>query len=65
MNVLTLLFQFVSVAGLIVNLFGIMAFHSSHGHSHGGGGDHGHSHGGSNANMYGAFNTFTPGRIAS
>ncbi|XP_013399446.1 zinc transporter 5 [Lingula anatina] len=33
----------VSVAGLVVNLFGIVAF--SHGHSHGGGGgSHGHSH---------------------
>ncbi|ELT96504.1 hypothetical protein CAPTEDRAFT_20619 [Capitella teleta] len=35
----------VSVAGLLVNLVGIFAFH--HGHSHGGGGgSHGHSHGG-------------------
>jgi zinc transporter 5/7 len=35
----------VSIAGLVVNLVGIMAF--SHGHSHGGGGGgHGHSHGG-------------------
>ncbi|XP_062597786.1 proton-coupled zinc antiporter SLC30A5-like isoform X2 [Saccostrea cucullata] len=33
----------VSVLGLLVNLFGIVAFRSSHSHSHGG---HGHSHGG-------------------
>uniref|UniRef100_A0A915AVW8 Proton-coupled zinc antiporter SLC30A5 n=1 Tax=Parascaris univalens TaxID=6257 RepID=A0A915AVW8_PARUN len=36
----------VAVAGLIVNVFGMYAFHGAdHGHSHGGGG-HGHSHGG-------------------
>lgn len=34
----------VSVAGLVVNMFGILAFH--HGHGHGGGSHgHGHSHG--------------------
>jgi len=39
--------MFVAVAGLCVNLFGMYAFHGSHGHSHGGGGDdHGHSHDG-------------------
>lgn len=48
----------VAVAGLIVNIFGMYAFHGAdHGHSHGGsghggghshvGGAHGHSHGGS------------------
>lgn len=41
-----LLFQTVSVIGLCVNLVGIMAFHSSHGHGHGGSSHgHGHSHG--------------------
>ncbi|XP_048738334.1 proton-coupled zinc antiporter SLC30A5-like isoform X2 [Ostrea edulis] len=58
----------VSVLGLLVNLFGIVAFRSSHshGHSHGGHGHshgghhHGHSHGGEghlerNANMEGVF----------
>ena len=41
----------VSVAGLLVNLVGILAFtDSTHGHSHGGGGSHGHSH---NVNMAG------------
>lgn len=36
----------VAVAGLIVNIFGMFAFHGGeHGHSHGGGG-HGHSHSG-------------------
>jgi len=42
----------VSVAGLLVNLVGIMAFehgHAHHGHDHG----HGHSHG--NENMHGIF----------
>ncbi|KFD57070.1 hypothetical protein M513_01955 [Trichuris suis] len=34
---------FVSVVGLLVNLFGIFVFQGGHGHSHGG---HGHSHGG-------------------
>ena len=34
----------MSVAGLVVNLFGILAFR--HGHTHGGGSHgHGHSHG--------------------
>ena len=46
---------FVSVAGFIVNLIGLIAF-SGHAHSHGG---HGHSHGGhthsGNANMRGMF----------
>ncbi len=46
---------FVSVAGFVVNLIGLMAF-SGHAHSHGG---HGHSHGGhthsGNANMRGMF----------
>ncbi|KAH7728467.1 cation efflux family protein [Aphelenchoides avenae] len=57
----------VAVAGLLVNLFGMYAFHGGHGHSHGGsdhghshgGGSHthshGHSHGGGNANMQGVF----------
>lgn len=61
-------FQTVSVLGLLVNLFGIVAFRSSHshghgghGHSHGGGHNHGHSHGGEghqdrNANMEGRNN---------
>ncbi|VDD87358.1 unnamed protein product [Enterobius vermicularis] len=54
----------VAVAGLVVNLFGMYAFHGAeHGHSHGGGSEshshggktsHGHSHGG-NANMQGVF----------
>ena len=38
---------FVSVAGLLVNLFGIFAFHEAHHHAHGGGCSHGHSHGAS------------------
>ncbi|XP_065336872.1 proton-coupled zinc antiporter SLC30A5-like [Cloeon dipterum] len=41
----------VSFAGLCVNLLGILAFRSSHGHSHGGH-HHGHSH---NSNMEGVF----------
>lgn len=41
----------VSVAGLAVNLVGIMAF--DHGHAHGHGHDHDHSHG--NENMHGIF----------
>lgn len=52
------LVKVVAVAGLIVNIFGMYAFHGAdHGHSHGGsghggghshvGGAHGHSHGGS------------------
>uniref|UniRef100_A0A1I7YXP8 Proton-coupled zinc antiporter SLC30A5 n=1 Tax=Steinernema glaseri TaxID=37863 RepID=A0A1I7YXP8_9BILA len=50
----------VAVAGLLVNLFGMYAFHGGdHGHSHGGGdhghSHHGHSHGGGNANMQGVF----------
>jgi len=36
----------VAVAGLLVNLFGMYAFHGS---------GHGHSHGGANANMQGVF----------
>lgn len=55
----------VSVAGLLVNLLGLVFFHDAahghggggHGHSHGGG--HGHSHGGggggANENMYGVW----------
>ena len=45
---------FVSVAGFLVNLIGIITFSRSHSHSHGG---HGHSHGshGHNANMHGVF----------
>ncbi|KAL4911755.1 cation efflux family-domain-containing protein [Aspergillus aurantiobrunneus] len=47
----------VSVAGLLVNLVGIMAF--DHGHAHGHGHDHGHGHGHShshgNENMHGIF----------
>uniref|UniRef100_A0A915JS64 Proton-coupled zinc antiporter SLC30A5 n=1 Tax=Romanomermis culicivorax TaxID=13658 RepID=A0A915JS64_ROMCU len=35
---------FVSVAGLLVNLFGIAVFHNAHGHDHGGGSSHNHSH---------------------
>ena len=35
---------FVSVAGLLVNLFGIFAFHEAHHHAHGGGCSHGHNH---------------------
>lgn len=51
----------VSIAGLAVNLVGIVAFdHGHHGHSHGGHGhghDHGHGHGHShgNENMHGIF----------
>lgn len=51
---------FVSVAGFIVNLIGIITFslNGSHGHSHGGHG-HAHSHGGHghahNTNMQGVF----------
>ncbi|KAL2837779.1 cation efflux family-domain-containing protein [Aspergillus pseudoustus] len=41
----------VSVAGLLVNLVGIMAF--DHGHAHGHDHGHGHSHG--NENMHGIF----------
>ncbi|XP_022333860.2 proton-coupled zinc antiporter SLC30A5-like isoform X1 [Crassostrea virginica] len=41
----------VSVLGLLVNLFGIVAFRSSHSHSHGGG--HGHSHGGGHGHSHG------------
>ncbi|KAI3088106.1 hypothetical protein CBS147353_13 [Aspergillus niger] len=41
----------VSVAGLLVNLVGIMAF--DHGHAHGHDHSHGHSHG--NENMHGIF----------
>uniref|UniRef100_A0A1I8BM21 Proton-coupled zinc antiporter SLC30A5 n=1 Tax=Meloidogyne hapla TaxID=6305 RepID=A0A1I8BM21_MELHA len=42
---------FVAVAGLLVNLFGMYAFHGGHGHSHGGG--HGHSHGGGHGHSHG------------
>ena len=35
-NVQTDKLMFVAVAGLLVNLFGMYAFHGSHGHSHGG-----------------------------
>ncbi|VDM43855.1 unnamed protein product [Toxocara canis] len=61
----------VAVAGLVVNIFGMYAFHGAehghshgggdhahshaHGHSHGSGASHGHSHGGGNANMQGVF----------
>lgn len=49
----------VAVAGLIVNLLGIMAFSHGHTHSHGGGGSHGHGHShgghGQNTNMRGVF----------
>lgn len=41
----------MSVLGLLVNLFGIVAFRSSHSHSHGGG--HGHSHGGGHGHSHG------------
>lgn len=34
----------VSVLGLLVNLFGIVAFHAGHGHGHGPGQGHGHGH---------------------
>lgn len=43
----------VSLAGLAVNLVGIMSF--EHGHAHGHGHDHGHSHDHSNENMHGIF----------
>lgn len=43
-------FQTVSVLGLLVNLFGIVAFRSSHSHGHGG---HGHSHGGGHGHSHG------------
>lgn len=46
----------VSVMGFLVNMVGLIFFHDSHAHSHGGGGDHhGHSHGGSNHNIDGIF----------
>ncbi|GIC87591.1 metal cation transporter MSC2 [Aspergillus udagawae] len=41
----------VSVAGLLVNLVGIMAFDHGHAHGH----DHGHSHAHGNENMHGIF----------
>ncbi|KAL4926411.1 metal cation transporter MSC2 [Aspergillus undulatus] len=41
----------VSVAGLLVNLVGIMAFDHGHAHGH----DHGHSHSHGNENMHGIF----------
>lgn len=40
----------MSVLGLLVNLFGIVAFRSSHSHGHGG---HGHSHGGGHGHSHG------------
>ncbi|PTU18001.1 hypothetical protein P175DRAFT_0518437 [Aspergillus ochraceoroseus IBT 24754] len=43
----------VSLAGLCVNLVGIMAF--EHGHAHGHDHGHGHSHGHGNENMHGIF----------
>lgn len=43
----------VSIAGLLVNLVGIMAFDHGHAHGHDHGHDHGHSHG--NENMHGIF----------
>lgn len=53
-NVSTDKLLFVSVAGFLVNLIGIITFSRSHSHSHGG---HGHSHGGHahNTNMQGVF----------
>ena len=42
----------VSLAGLVVNLVGIMAFDHAHSHSHG---DHGHGHSHANENMHGIF----------
>lgn len=44
----------VSIAGLAVNLIGIMAFDHGHAHSHGGH-DHGHGHSHGNENMHGIF----------
>ncbi|KAF9890148.1 putative zinc transporter msc2 [Aspergillus nanangensis] len=41
----------VSVAGLVVNLIGIMSFEHGHGHGH----DHGHGHSHGNENMHGIF----------
>lgn len=43
----------VSIAGLLVNLVGIMAFDHGHAHGHDHGHGHGHSHG--NENMHGIF----------
>lgn len=43
----------ISVAGLLVNLVGIMAFDHGHAHGHDHGHGHGHSHG--NENMHGIF----------
>lgn len=57
-NINTERLLFISIAGFIVNLIGIVTFilNNSHGHSHGGHthshGGHGHSH---NANMQGVF----------
>ncbi|KAL3434518.1 cation efflux family-domain-containing protein [Aspergillus tetrazonus] len=47
----------VSVAGLLVNLVGIMAFDHghAHGHDHGHGHGHSHSHSHGNENMHGIF----------
>ena len=47
----------VAIAGLLVNMVGLVFFHdSAHGHGHGGS-SHGHSHGGGdgNENMYGVW----------
>lgn len=43
----------ISIAGLLVNLVGIMAFDHGHAHGHDHGHGHGHSHG--NENMHGIF----------
>ncbi|KAL1431205.1 hypothetical protein MTO96_014587 [Rhipicephalus appendiculatus] len=51
----------VSIAGLIVNLIGILAFRHTHSHSHGASHSHshshshGHSHTGANTNLQGVF----------
>nr|XP_037272779.1 zinc transporter 5-like [Rhipicephalus microplus] len=49
----------VSIAGLIVNLIGILAFRHTHSHSHGASHSHSHSHGhshtGANTNLQGVF----------
>ncbi|KAL4735629.1 cation efflux family-domain-containing protein [Aspergillus similis] len=45
----------VSVAGLLVNLVGIMAFDHGHAHGHDHGHGHGHSHSHGNENMHGIF----------
>lgn len=35
-------FQFVAVCGLIINIFGMFAFHGGHAHTHAGGNSHSH-----------------------